>query len=230
MAEALQVDGQRRLAAVLFDLDGTLVDTEPAWIAAERALVESFGGTWTHEHGLALVGNPLLVSGEHLRAAGVDLPAEQIVDILLDSVIATIQERVPWRAGALDLLTEVATAGVPCALVTMSYRRLAQVVVDALPMPVFSSVVTGDEVRDGKPHPEAYLKAAAELGVQPQECVVVEDSLHGVLSGEAAGCVVVAVPQYVQIARHSGRTVAGSLTELSLAALQALVTEARSRR
>lgn len=218
-------DSTAELAAVLFDLDGTLVDTEPAWMTSERRLVEAHGGTWTNDDALGLVGNPLLVSAEQLRAAGVGLAAEEIVELLLDDVITSVRDRMPWRPGALDLITALAAANVPCALVTMSYRRLAQAVVDALPVPAFSVVVTGDEVHHGKPHPEPYLKATAALGVQPRHTVVIEDSVHGVASGEAAGCVVVAVPHYVSIPQRRGRTIVSSLSDLDVSALQRLVAE-----
>ena len=86
-------------------------------------------------------------------------------------------------------------------------------------------VVTGDEVNDGKPHPEAYLTAAARLGVDPARCVAIEDSPTGVASAEAAGCVVVAVPHHVPIAAAPTRTVVGSLTDLDVARLDAMVRE-----
>ena len=214
------------IQAVLFDMDGTIVDTEPYWIAAEYALVEAHGGTWNDAHAHALVGNALLTSGEYIRRhGGVDLSAEAIVDILLDDVIRAARADMPWRPGARRLLTELGEAGIPSAMVTMSYRRLAETVVEAIAPDEFAVVVTGDEVNDGKPHPEAYLTAAARLGVDPARCVAIEDSPTGVASAEAAGCVVVAVPHHVPIAAAPTRTVVGSLTDLDVARLDALVRE-----
>lgn len=212
------------LGAVLFDMDGTLVDTEPYWMAAERALVAEFGGAWSDDHAHALVGNPLLVSAAYLREhGGVDLEPEVIVERLLDLVIADAVAEMPWRPGAQKLLTDLREAGVPCALVTMSYDRLAQTMVDKLPPGTFQTVVTGDQVVDGKPHPEAYLTAAARLGVDPRACVAIEDSPTGVASAEAAGCIVIAIPHRVTIPRVEGRRFAADLTDLDLAALQGLV-------
>jgi HAD superfamily hydrolase (TIGR01509 family) len=216
------------LQAVLFDMDGTLVDTEPYWIAAEYALVESYGGTWTDEDAHALVGNALPASAAYIRErGGVPLPLDEIVDRLLDEVIAAARRAMPWRPGAVALLTELAQRRVPCALVTMSYARLANTLTALLPAGTFATVVTGDQVADGKPHPEAYLTAAQRLGADPSYCVAIEDSNTGIASAEAAGCVVVGVPHHVPIPDGPGRTIVDSLLDLDADALEELV---RSRR
>ncbi|HZY75003.1 MAG TPA: HAD family phosphatase [Jatrophihabitantaceae bacterium] len=218
------------LQAVLFDMDGTLVDTEPYWIAAEYRLVESFGGTWTDEHAHALVGNALITSAEYLREhGGVALPAEEIVERLLDEVVRATREAVPWRPGAVELLAELGSRGVPCALVTMSYDRLARVVLEQLPARTFGALVTGDQVADGKPHPEAYLTAAARLDVDPRYCVAIEDSPTGVASAEAAGCTVIAVPHNVPIDPAPGRRLVASLRDLSTDTLAAMISEQPQR-
>jgi HAD superfamily hydrolase (TIGR01509 family) len=218
-------------AAVLWDMDGTLVDTEPYWIAAEYALVAEHGGTWSDAHAHALVGSDLLVSGEYIRRhGGVDLPAARIVEDLLDRVVASVLEHIPWRPGAQELLAALGADGVPCALVTMSYRRLADAVTAALPAGTFATVVTGDEVRYGKPHPEPYLEAAARLGVPVQECVAIEDSRTGVASAEAAGVPVLAVPHLVPIPEGPGRVVVATLEGLDREGLAELWAAARQDR
>lgn len=207
-------------------MDGTLVDTEPYWIAAEYALVESFGGTWSDTHAHALVGNALLDSAAYIREhGGVALELPEIVDRLLVDVIAATEREIPWRPGARELLAELAEQGVPCALVTMSYTDLARTMTDQLPESAFAAVVTGDQVSDGKPHPEAYLTAMERLGVSAAGSVAIEDSPNGVASAEAAGCLVVAVPHQVPISAAPGRVRAGSLRELSVARLTELIEQ-----
>ncbi len=209
-------------AAVLWDMDGTLVDTEPSWIAAEHDLVARYGGTWTDEHAHALVGNPLLVSAEYLRRhGGVDLHPEEIVEEMLDRVVAAVTRYVPWRPGVVELLGQLAQDGVPCALVTMSYARLAAAVTAQLPPGTFAAVVTGDQVRRGKPDPEAYLTAAARLGVPPGDCLAIEDSPAGVASAEAAGAAVVAVPHVVPVPPGPGHVQVPTLAGTTAAELYA---------
>lgn len=204
-------------AAVLWDMDGTLVDTEPYWIAAEYALVEEHGGTWTDEDALALVGNALLTAAAYIRErGGVDLEPAEIVENLLARVIAGVHDHTPWQPGARELLGALREAGVPCALVTMSYASLAGAVVAQLPEGTFAAVITGDEVTHGKPHPEPYLLAAQQLGVDARACVAIEDSPTGVASAEAAGCITLAVPHVAQVEAAPGRTIIDSLTDVTV--------------
>ncbi|QKE84781.1 HAD family phosphatase [Arthrobacter sp. NEB 688] len=192
-------------AAVLWDMDGTLVDTEPYWIAAEHAIVEEHGGTWNDEFAHQLVGNDLMVSAEFIRAnSPIEWEPERIVDELLARVVTQVREHVPWRPGARELLAGLGDAGVPSALVTMSWRVLADAVVAALPEGSFTAVVTGDEVSHGKPHPEPYEAAARMLGVDPARCVAIEDSPTGVRSAVAAGVPTLAVPHVVPVPEVEG--------------------------
>jgi HAD superfamily hydrolase (TIGR01509 family) len=214
-------------AAVLWDMDGTLVDTEPHWIAAETALLARHGASWTHEQALQLVGSALPDSGrvlaEHLASeTGVHLDPAAVVDELVEAVIAQVRAAVVWRPGALELLRSLAAAGVPCALVTMSYRSLAETVARMVPG-AFSVVVAGDEVERGKPAPDPYLRAAELLGLEPGDCVAIEDSPTGVASGEAAGCHVLACPHMVPIPAAAGRSRVASLAEVDLAVLSEVV-------
>ena len=212
-------------AAVLWDMDGTLVDTEPYWINAEHSIVEEAGGVWSDEYAHQLVGNDLMVSAEFIRDnSPVTLEPVEIVEDLLRRVIAQVSEHVPWRPGAIELLTALREAGVPNALVTMSWRSLADSVVTALPEGTFAAVITGDEVEHGKPHPEPYLAAARALGVEVGDCIAIEDSPTGVRSAVAAGVPTLAVPHVVPVPIIAGAVQAPSLRGLTPSDLRLLLT------
>nr|WP_268747996.1 HAD family phosphatase [Microbacterium sp. SA39] len=190
----------RKPRAVLWDMDGTLVDTEPYWMAAETTLVESFGGSWTHEDALQLVGSGLIDSAIILQNAGVAMEPEAIVSHLTDVVQESLRTQgVPFRPGARELLAELRDAGIPTGLVTMSLRRMALNVVDLIDFEAFDIVVAGDDVDNPKPHPEPYLQAAALLDVDIADVVVIEDSPTGVRAGLASGAVTLGVPHIVSL-------------------------------
>lgn len=181
-------------------MDGTLVDTEPYWMAAETAMVESYGGTWTHEQALKLVGNGLFDSALILRDAGVDMDPEAIVDTLTDDVRnALATQGVPFRPGARELLRDLQAAGIRTALVTMSLRRMARSVVDLIEFDAFEEIVAGDDVEHPKPHPAPYLQAADLLEIDIENTLVIEDSVTGLRSGLASGAVTLGVPHMVPL-------------------------------
>jgi HAD superfamily hydrolase (TIGR01509 family) len=214
--------------AVLWDMDGTLVDTEPYWMNAEHELVGEYGGVWTDELAHQLVGNALLVSARIIRDnSPVTLSPEEIVDRLLESVIRQMREHIPWRPGAAELLNEAVSQGIPNALVTMSYKSFAQVMADELPEGTFAAIVTGDTVTHGKPHPEPYLKAAQLLGVDPADCLAVEDSPTGATSAVASGARTVAVPHIVDVPDDIGAAVVTGLEGQSLTQLWRTATDHR---
>ncbi|UYM05029.1 HAD family hydrolase [Solicola gregarius] len=186
--------------AVLWDLDGTIVDTEPLWIDAEYDLARRHGAEWTRDDALKLVGNDLLASGRYIRERmGLTMTAEQVVDELVGVMAERMEGPLVWRPGALELLADLRTHNVPTALVTMSYRAIVEPLLRRIPDGSFDTVVVGDEVSDGKPHPAPYLTAARLLGVDPADCVAIEDSPTGAASAAAAGCRVLAVPHHVAV-------------------------------
>ncbi len=209
-------------AAVLWDMDGTLIDSEPYWMESERALAAEFGVPWTHEDGLDLVGRPLPDSARIMREKGIDLPAEEIIERALASVIAQVRVRIPWQEDARALLADIGAAGIPCALVTMSYASFASAVVESLPG-VFDVIVTGDEPIQGKPAPDPYLLACARLSVAPEDCIVLEDSLSGVASGLASGARTIAVRRFVDVAPAPGLVRVATLADVTVPMLPALL-------
>lgn len=181
-------------AAVLFDLDGTLVDSEDAWGAAAEELLVRDGLAMTAELGEALIGCSMEVAGTLLVAAGVRRSQQQVIDELVARVTELQrQQSPPWAAGAVALLALLREAGVPLALVTMSYRAMAERIAAQLPAGTFAVIVAGDDVDHGKPDPEAYLSAADALGVDVQDCVAFEDSIPGLTAAVAAGAATVAI-------------------------------------
>ncbi len=207
-------------AAVLWDMDGTLVDTEPFWIDAEMQLAADHDGTWSHERALDLVGRDLMDSGRIIAEnMGVPLEPAEIVEYLLDRVTVRLEHEIPWRPGALELIEDLRAHDIPLALVTMSYLRFVEPVLAALPPGTFAEVVTGDAVSRGKPDPEPYLKATRGLGVHPTSCLAIEDSHTGASSAESAGCTVLVVPHHVPVPGGDRRVVRETLVGVGAASL-----------
>lgn len=208
-------------------MDGTIVDTEPYWIQAEKDLVASHGGTWTDEEALELVGQALTFSARRLQQAGVDLSVDTIISTLTDQVARQVRTHVPWRPGARELLGELAASGIPCAMVTMSTAVLARAIASHLPERTFRILVTGDMVERGKPHPEPYQLAFTELaqsvpGLSKSRCIAIEDSYPGYTSARAAGLTALAVPHFVPLPPDADRIEWTTLAGRSISDLQAL--------
>lgn len=207
-------------------MDGTLVDSEEYWIATEIAMAARAGGNWTHQDGIKLIGSSLTHSARILRErAGVPGSDDEIVDEMVRGVMELMREHgVIWRPGARELLTTLREAEVPLALVTMSYRILAEAVAAELPDGTFHTVITGDEVTNSKPHPEPYLMAATSIGVDITACIGIEDSPTGLASVEASGARAIGVPCLAEIPAIPGRSRVRSLEDLTLADLRAIVS------
>ncbi|MCU1592000.1 MAG: HAD-superfamily hydrolase, subfamily variant 3 [Frankiales bacterium] len=217
------------LQAVLWDMDGLLVDTEPVWTIAEEELAVRLGGTWSDELKARIAGTRLEASVPTiLEWYGVEATPAVVSETatwLLDRMVELFRTEVRVLPGVTELLAALRHAEVPMALVSSSYRVLVDAVL-AHGFGPFAVTVAGDEVSHGKPHPEPYLLACERLGVRPQQCVVLEDSAAGVASGRAAGCAVVAVPSVagVVIEPARRRLVLPSLEQLDVATLRTLVS------
>lgn len=214
------------LAAVLFDCDGTLADTEPLWGDIEAKVLTDLGGT------------PSPAMREATTGASMEKTAQVVIshsgrtDLTVDGVrerlTATAAEYIAYAdfdfmPGVVELLTELTDAGVPVALVSASDRIVLDAVLSRLPQSFFEVIVGGDSVSTGKPDPEGYLLAARTLGVDPTQCVVIEDTTTGAAAGNAAGCWVLVVGRADDVPTAERRTHKESLTGVTVADLAALL-------
>ena len=216
------------LSAVLFDMDGLLVDTEPIWFRAEVATMSALGGTWSEPDQLNILGGSLADAARYFRhRSGTATTEDEIAAMLVDAMVGYLSsEPIPLQPGASALVAEVAAAGVPIALVSNSVRRIVDPTLAALRtagLPEFGVVIAGDEVARNKPDPLPYRTAAERLGADIRSSVVLEDSPNGVRAGLAAGAVVVAVPHGAPVQPSPGVHVRGSLVGLTVADLRGLV-------
>ena len=206
---------ERAAEAVMFDMDGLLIDSEPLWLEAETAVMARLGSDWTTADQAQLLGGSLNRTVRYLLGKATR-PASpgQVAEWLMSGIAELVRDRgVPLQPGARELLAEVAAAGLPHALVTSSERRFMDAVLAGTGLR-FDALVCADDVSMTKPDPEPYLLAAKLLGAARAGCVVLEDSPNGVASAEAAGCRVIAVPSLIPIEPGPGRTVVRSLLDL----------------
>nr|WP_039798433.1 HAD family phosphatase [Nocardia araoensis] len=213
-----------RLAGVLWDMDGTLLDSEKLWDVAVRELAREHGHEMTDAIRHALIGasgpNALRImftglgiepTPDSLRAAG---------EFLERRVTELMTGPIPWRPGAKDALAMVRAAGLASALVTNTKRSLTEFGLDTLGRDFFDVSVCGDEVAHGKPEPDVYLRAAALLGLDPEHCVAIEDSPTGARAAQAAGCALLVVPCEIPVPDAPGRVFRDSLLGLTVADLE----------
>ena len=216
------------LSAVLFDMDGLLVNTEPMWLEAEHETLAALGGTWSEADQRAIMGASMAHATAYMRTiSGTDRSDEQVADLLIGTMLERLQgAEIPIQPGAADLVTAVAGSGLPFALVSASVRPIVDLVLAHLARcgwPAFPISVAGDEVARSKPDPMPYLHAAQLLGIDITRAVVLEDSLNGVRAAWSAGATVVAVPHAVPIEAGERIVVRESLQGLDVAGLAALI-------
>ncbi len=213
-------------------MDGTLVDTEPLWMAAEARLAEQHGIAWTRGDAEALVGSDLWAGAQYFIDRGVPMTPDAIVDRLVGEVLDGLGDTLPTRPGALELLAALREQGVPVALVTMSTRLLVDRVEAAFAVALgtapFDATVAGDECTQGKPHPEPYLRGLELLGADAAGSVAIEDSRTGAASALAAGLVTIGVPHAVDVSHVPGIIHWPTLAGRTPAHLAAAIREARA--
>lgn len=221
------------MRAVLFDMDGTLVDSEKLWDIALQQLYVRLGGVLTPSVRAATVGG----SAEGvMQIVYTDLglepdPTEMAAtaDWLHDITGDLFDAGLPWCDGARELLDALAQAAVPMALVTNTRRALTERALESIGRDYFTASVCGDEVAAGKPAPDPYRRAAALLSLDPEQCLAIEDSVTGAASAENAGCPVLVVPNDVEVPRSTRRHHVATLAGLGVPRLRSIYTELLSR-
>lgn len=205
--------------AVLWDMDGTLVDSEKLWDISMEALFARLGGVMTPEVRTSTVGGS---AGSVIRivydALGLDpdpVAMAESADWLHDYTGDLFDQGLPWCDGAEEMLKGLQTAGIPMALVTNTRRVLTERALNSIGRHYFSVSVCGDEVEHAKPAPDIYRRAAELLGFETADCLAVEDSVTGAAAAEGAGCPVLVVPNDVEVPTSGRRRHVNSLSELS---------------
>jgi len=215
------------IEAVVFDLDGVLIDSEPVWEQVRRRVVAEHGGHWDPDTQDRLMG---MSTGEWSRYLSEDLDVALSPDQVAETVIAAMTERyrehLPLLPGAVEAVTRIADRWI-VGLASSAPRSLIEAVLDASGLrPKFAATVSTEEVARGKPAPDAYLTAAGRLGVRPAACAAVEDSSNGLRSAAAAGLAVIAIPHEkyppAPDALTRARLVLGGLDELTAEAVSSL--------
>jgi HAD superfamily hydrolase (TIGR01509 family) len=208
------------IQAVVFDMDGVLVDSEPVWERVRRSFVADHGGHWAADAQDALMGMSTAEWSAYLSAdLGVGVAPETVAAMVITAMAEAYREHLPLLPGAVDAVRELG-ARWPLAVASSSPRSLIETVLAAAGLrPAFAAVVSSEEVAAGKPAPDVYLAAAERLGFPGTACVAIEDSSNGLRAAAAAGCTVIAVPrpEYPPApdALAAARLVLGDLTELT---------------
>lgn len=215
--------------AVLWDMDGTLVDSEKLWDVALNVLYESYGGVMSRQTRAALVGasaeETMVTVYTELGLAQDPAAMAESIRWLHDYTAELFDGGLPWCDGAREMLEALAAERVPMALVTNTQRDLAERALESIGRHYFTVTVCGDEVPSGKPAPDPYLRAAELLGVPAERCLAIEDSVTGTAAAESAGCAVLVVPNDVPVPGGRRRRHAGSLADLDPGALRRLYSE-----
>jgi HAD superfamily hydrolase (TIGR01509 family) len=211
--------------AVFFDMDGTLVDTEPYWLESETELMARYGYAWTSDDQRHCLGGPLPRVGRYMHELAHAEDPEFFVEELVSLVSSKFSHSLNFMPGARELLNEIKSLGVPMGLVSASPRVLVDATLSNIGSDVFSVSISSNDVRNSKPDPESYLTAASQLNVDISKSLILEDSLTGISSARASGAWVLAIPHIVEVEAGPRTRVVDSLVDLSLAKISSLFTE-----
>lgn len=218
-----------RPCAVLWDLDGTLIDTEPLWHAEQQQFVENAGGIWTATDRSMLVGMTMAESSIYVLSRSPRPSTSDAIEVshhIISGVIARLDRQVPWCDGALELMDDLTAHRIPQALVTSAWPVFVEAAIGQLPRNTFTLVIDGQSVQHGKPHPEPYQSAAQRLGFRPGDCLAIEDSEPGIRSATSAGVPTLAIT--VTGVTQSRAVTRPTLRGLTVTSLSAVFQDART--
>ena len=205
------------MSAILFDMDGTLIDSEHLWLKAEIEVMAEVGCHWDEQDQINCLGGPAERTERYMQERSQNIkPYGYFINRLHEVMRARITNELDLIPNALSLLRECKDAGIKTALVTASSRDLMTIVLKRFPPGTFDVVVSGDDVEKSKPDPAPYLLAAKQLSDDILKCLVLEDSLTGVQSGLSSGAKVIGIPHLVQMSEHPNLRVISSLDEITL--------------
>jgi HAD superfamily hydrolase (TIGR01509 family) len=197
--------------AAFFDMDGLFLDSEPQWHQSQQEVCARYGYSWNDEDQRICIGGPLSRVGDYIsQVCAHDMSGSQVVEELTQMMLAKLSSHAELMPGAFDAVNRV-RALMPVALVSASPRNLMDAALSTLDPNFFSFTISADDVKRTKPFPDPYLMAAERMRESPEDCVVFEDSLTGISSAREAGCAVIAVPHYIEVAEEKNLKVIKSL-------------------
>jgi HAD superfamily hydrolase (TIGR01509 family) len=205
------------MSAILFDMDGTLIDSEPLWLEAEIEIMEELGCNWDQQDHINCLGGPIDKTENYMQDRSNNIKPfgyfTKKLDDVMEKKLSTKLNLIP---NALEIINDCKRSELKIALVTASSGRLMSAVLKRFPVGIFDTTVSYDDVKRSKPDPEPYLLASKTLGVDITNCVVIEDSLTGVQSGLNAGAQVIGIPHLVKMPSNPNLRVVESLSEISM--------------
>ncbi len=205
------------MSAILFDMDGTLIDSEPLWLEAEIEIMEELGCNWDQQDQINCLGGPIDKTENYMQERSNNIkPFGYFTEKLDDVMEKKLSTKLNLIPNALEIINDCKRSELKIALVTASSGRLMKAVLKRFPVGIFDAVVSYDDVKRSKPDPEPYLLAAKTLGVDITNCIVLEDSLTGVQSGLSAGAQVIGIPHLVKMPSNPNLRVVESLSEINM--------------
>jgi len=207
--------------AVLFDMDGLFIDSEPDWHDAESSIMKSNGYDWAPQDQLQCLGGPLTRVTEYMsKCLDGRKSSDQLGQLIVDEMVRRLSGQVAKMPGAIEFSRKVAQANIPQALVSASPRVIVDAVLTGMSEKYFAKSVASGDIERTKPFPDPYLHAAKLLAVDIQKCIIFEDSPTGLTAARASGAFVVGIPHYVVVEEEARLKIIKSFSDIGLEDLE----------